>query len=796
MGEKAAEDPNWAHTTVEPDGPRVHSLREHLECVGELSRSFASKWGAGDWAALAGRWHDLGKYSSAFQDYIRSSSAPSEAHVDDAAIDASAPPAGRKRVDHSTAGAMYVRAWAKEQGLAREDQWCVNAVAWAIAGHHAGLADAAELTARLDSRGQWLLDEARPRAPADLLAARTPARVTRAAVPDKVAVKDRSAAAHRKVELWTRMLFSALCDGDFLDTEAFFDARRSEARSSAAVTMGELAERLHEHMASIERGSDDGPVARVRRAVRSQCIEKATSTPGFFTLTVPTGGGKTLASLSFALEHAKLHGKDRLVVAIPFTSITEQSADAFRTALGDRAGVVLEHHSAFDDAGLVAKRAESGAARRAIFRETAWNRLASENWDAPIVVTTTVQLFESLFSNRSGRCRKLHRLANSVLVLDEAQTVPLKYLRAILEVLETLVQDFGTTVVVCTATQPAWDLPVLGESRITDQREIYSGHREAFDVLRRVRVRWPETEQPTPYRALATEIARERDALAIVHKRADAQELCRLVDEVIGDHSTVHLSALMCGEHRRSVLRSIRERKARGEPVRAIATQLVEAGVDIDFAVVFRALAGLDALAQAAGRCNREGRLGREGGELRVFDAETLPPNGPLQDGYHCAKAMLGLARSQRRALDLFDPAVMNEYFERFYRQNVAELDTREVQQLRSALNFRSVAEAVRIIDEWAVPVVVPWGDGPSLVSELQRGMAAGAPPGRWLRKLQSYSVNVKRELVDEWMRDGRVLSAGEVVLYIPTVFKDAYGERFGLDVERLGVVSPGATVL
>jgi CRISPR-associated endonuclease/helicase Cas3 len=798
MGEEAAVEGHWAHTLVDRDGAhRVHSLRDHLECVGAMASRFAAKWSAGEWASIAGRWHDLGKYSRAFQDYIRTSSAPSEAHVDDAATEgepASAP--GRKRVDHSTAGAAHVMAWAREQRVDRANQWCADAVAWAIAGHHAGLADAAELKARLESRGQWLLDEASVHAPTELLAASIPASCALSRIDAKVTGPARTAARMRKVEFWTRMLFSALCDADFLDTEAFFDSRRTDARGGTTITMGELEEKLHLHMASVERASADGDVARVRRAVRAQCIERAASPPGFFTLTVPTGGGKTLASLSFALEHAKLHAKDRVIVAIPFTSITEQSADAFRTALGDSAGVVLEHHSAFDDATIVARRTESGAGRRAIFRETAWNRLASENWDAPVVVTTTVQLFESLFSNRSSRCRKLHRLANSVIVLDEAQTVPLQYLRAILEVLETLVQDFGASVVVCTATQPAWELPVLGASRITTQREIYTDHREAFDALRRVRVAWPTSEEPTPYRQLADQVAKEHDALAIVHLRADAQRLCRLVDEVLGDRSTVHLSALMCGEHRRAILRSIRARKKRGEPVRAVATQLVEAGVDLDFAVVFRALAGLDAIAQAAGRCNREGRLGREGGVLCVFEAETLPPNGPLRDRYAIAREMLRFARSRGETLDLFAPEVINEYFDRTYRNYVEQLDAREVQDLRARLEFRSTAAAVKIIDEWAVPVVVPWGEAPELVSELQRGMAAGAPPGRWLRRLQGYSVNVRRDLVDEWMRDGRVSSAGDVVLYVPTVFAGAYDERFGLDVENLGVVDPSLTVL
>jgi CRISPR-associated endonuclease/helicase Cas3 len=549
-------------------------------------------------------------------------------------------------------------------------------------------------------------------------------------------------------------------------------------------------------MQAVEAVAREGSVSTIRREVRQACLAAAKTSPGIFSLTVPTGGGKTLASLSFALEHAAKHGMDRVVVAIPFTSITEQSADAYRRVLADESSIVLEHHSAFDDALLVSRRRASGAGSRAIFRETSWNRLASENWDAPLVVTTTVQLFESLFSNRSGRCRKLHRLARSVIVLDEAQTVPVRYLDAILDVLKTLVRDYGASVVLCTATQPAWGPEVLGARGIPAMHEIYPNHRQAFSVLRRVRVQWPSSLEPTPYEQIAREMASRDDAMAIVHLRDDARKLCTLVDDVVGDDRCVHLSALMCAEHRRAVLRSVRERKARREPVRLVATQLVEAGVDLDFAVVFRAMAGLDALAQAAGRCNREGLLGVEGGLLRVFVAETEPPRGPLQDGLDVARTMLAIAQAEGRTLDLFDPETVREYFTRYYRATSTDHDKREIQELRAAWNFATVAEQVRIIDEWAVPVVVPWGEGPTLLTELQRALDAGAPPGRWLRKLQAYSVNVRRELVDQWLKEAKVVAIGECALAIPSVFRGAYSERFGLDVEQLGVVSVGDTVL
>lgn len=795
MAREIDEEEFWAHTHSEAGERRVHSLREHLERVGEIAGGFAARFGAHEWAALAGRWHDLGKYGEAFQRYIRESSEPSEAHVDegDSSTDGAVSP-GRRRVDHSTAGAKWALEWAQSVSVERSQMQCVNAVAWAIAGHHAGLSDRADLLARLQSRGTARLAEVRDRAPDDLQSASRPEQVE--LVMPEAEPRELQSARMRQWEFWTRMLFSSLCDADFLDTESFFDASRSDARRGADVSMAALSARLREQMQAIEAGAREGSVSTVRRDVRQACLVAASKSPGIFSLTVPTGGGKTLASLSFALEHAATHGMDRVVVAIPFTSITEQSADAYRTALSDESSIVLEHHSAFDDALLVSRRRASGAGSRAIFRETSWNRLASENWDAPLVVTTTVQLFESLFSNRSGRCRKLHRLARSVIVLDEAQTVPVRYLDAILDVLKTLVRDYGASVVLCTATQPAWGPAVLGARGISAMHEIYPAHREAFSALRRVRVQWPSSLEPTPYEKIARELAARDDAMAIVHLRDDARTLCTLVDEVVGDDRCVHLSALMCAEHRRAVLRSVRERKSRREPVRLVATQLVEAGVDLDFAVVFRAMAGLDALAQAAGRCNREGLLGVEGGLLRVFVAETDPPRGPLQDGLAVARTMLAIAQSEGRTLDLFDPEIVREYFTRYYRATSTDHDKREIQALRAAWDFATVAEQVRIIDEWAVPVVVPWGEGPSLLTGLQRAIDAGAPPGRWLRKLQGYSVNVRRDLVDKWLKEAKVVAVGECALAIPSVFRGAYTERFGLDVEQLGVVSVSDTVL
>ncbi|MBI5515427.1 MAG: CRISPR-associated endonuclease Cas3'' [Deltaproteobacteria bacterium] len=799
-------DGHWAHTDRSGGSGtlRVHDLREHLNGTERRAREFAEAFDSAEWAAIAGRWHDLGKYSRAFQDYLRESSGESRGDGDSAHLEESPPEdergtekdtPQRKRVDHSTAGAQHALEWAAKNKTERAAA-LAQSVAFAIAGHHAGLADQAALAGRMRSRGAARFAEVSKIAPNELLERAVPVPPGWAErLPDEDDNK-------RRWEFWTRMLFSALCDADFLDTEEFFDGRRAELRENARSLEG-LADVLGRAMNEVEARVDkDNAVQWVRREVRAACVERASLPPGFFTLTVPTGGGKTLASLTFAIEHARRHGLRRVVTAIPFTSITEQTADAFRAGLGgDLEGTVIEHHSAFDDERLALSEDRSGTmndrrSRRRALRETVWNRLASENWDAPIVVTTTVQLFESLFARRTSRCRKLHRLARSVVVLDEAQTVPARLLLPIIDALKTLVRDYGATVVLCTATQPAWGTDVLGAGGIAGATEL-SPDRGSFEVLRRVRVTWPDAPTPTPYDSLAKELAREGDVLAIVHRRADARTLVEAVDRETGEANTVHLSALLCPAHRREVLRSIRERKARREPVRAVATQLVEAGVDLDFAKVYRALAGIDAMAQAAGRCNREGLLGREGGELRVFVAETEPPPGILQRALGVSRTLWAEARQRGRSLDLFDPETYRRYFEALYRGEGSDLDAGEVQALRASWRFEAVADAVKLIDEWAQPVVVPYGDAEALITNLERSEALGLPPPRGVfRKLQSYSVNVPRRQVAAWVAAGTVRIVRETIVQIPAVFAGAYDKRFGLDVERVGDLPPEVGVL
>ncbi len=738
-----------AHTRGAGD---THDLLDHLRGTAALARDFAAPFGAGEAAYVAGLWHDLGKYAPAFQAKLR---AARDSALNDE--DAEAQRAAAQKVDHSTAGAVH----AATKGLAG------SLVAFAIAGHHAGLADQPDLGTRLKEKAP-LLDVARAGGvPTDLLEAPLVADLdfARGLPPDE---------AKRRLEFWTRMVFSALCDADFLDTEAFMDAGRAAQRPTP-VPLSSLAAALDAFVASKENGAASA-VNDARRTVRLACEARAMDGRGLFTLTVPTGGGKTLAAMNFALRHAVAHGLERVIVAVPYNAILEQNAAVYRAAfasLGDE--VIVEHHSALDPD-----------------RESFRNKLASENWDAPVVVTTTVQLFESLYARRPGACRKLHRLARSVIILDEAQTLPPKLLPAILDGLRELTARYGSTVVSCTATQPAFRKTPHLPCGLDGMREIVPDPAALFTALRRVAIELPGDAPAVTWTALAADIAREDDVLAIVHRRSDARELLDAVDAAVGHRETVHLSALQCPAHRSALLDDVQRRKAAGQPVRVVSTQLVEAGVDLDFATVFRALAGFDALAQAAGRCNREGR--RALGAVRVFRAPTQPPPGVLRSGLDVAMNLL----RELPDLDVLAPDAQRRYFERLYKNVGAEKDAKGIQELRARLLFASVAEAFTMIeDDWSAPVVVPFGDGATLLDRLRHGGPDSADR-RTLRKLQRFTVSVPRRAHDELLRRGHLERVAEAVTAVPAHRRSAYDPRVGLDLSILadGAADIGALVV
>ncbi|MBI4183004.1 MAG: CRISPR-associated endonuclease Cas3'' [Proteobacteria bacterium] len=737
-GKPSSDENAIAIAHVAPDGRR-HDLKAHLAAVAAGARQAAEAFGAGDYAEIAGLWHDLGKYSSAFQHYIGAA----------AAEDASAETVPG-RVNHSSAGAVWA---VKRFGTLG------RILAYVIAGHHAGLPDwsagaggQGALESRLKNDAPWL--EA-------ALAAKPPAALLERPLPD-------TRPGRVDPSLWIRMLFSALVDADFVDTERFFEPDKGAARSQFPGL-----DRLWEEFVRFKERELDpcrhsSPVNALRAEVLGHCLAKAEEVPGLFSLTVPTGGGKTLSSLGFALRHATRHGLRRVIYVIPFTSIIEQTADVFRGVFARLGNVVVEHHSNLDPDDRK--------------RWTTATRLASENWDAPLIVTTAVQFFESLFAARPSRCRKLHNVAGSVVVLDEAQLLPRDFLKPILHGLRELMRTYGSTVVLCTATQPALD------PRPHDKFEGLSGRREIVpDVpalyarLKRVEVEMPaDLVRPTDWPELAAALEKEPTVLCIVDRRADARRLCELLPA-----GAVHLSGLMCGAHRAKTIAEIKATLDASRSLRVVSTQLVEAGVDLDFPAVYRALAGLDSIAQAAGRCNREGRLPRPG-RVRVFVPPAPPPPGLLRQGAEAARQALAAG-----ATDPLAPEVFERYFRHLYWMHAHGLDTERILECLKPHDhslqfaFRTAAEKFRLIPEESVPVVVPYGErGQALVRALRY-----ADPSRdLLRRLQRLTVTVPRRVHAELVRQ-RVVEVWEMPWPDLSVLRDEhlYDDRLGLmtDLQR-----------
>lgn len=718
-----------------------HELTDHLASVARLAASFVVEAGR-PWAHAAGLWHDLGKFRPGFQRYVLQDA---DAHIEERG------PAQRER-SHSAAGALHaIRTLSQQAGApGRRAGWLLANL---IAAHHAGLYDGSELADRLAGGGKADSEREYEEAhsacaahAADLLAVSAdldPARLWQT-------IPGLAQGEPLAQSLWLRMLFSALVDADFLDTEAYFN-RDQAARRSGFAPLAEYLQRLDAHLDGIAAsvraaGREADAVMLARAQVLAECRAAAGAPPGVFSLQVPTGGGKTLASLAFALRHAVAHGLERVIVAIPYTSIVEQTADVLAGIFGREA--VVEHHSQADDSAQ---------------RETARSRLACENWDAPLVVTTNVQLFESLFAARTSRCRKLHRLRASVIVLDEAQTLPPPFLQPTLDALRLLVNHYGATVVSCTATQPVLDdirrfdpaASLRGLVRDgSGPRPIVRAVAPLYAQLERVRLHWPaDLDAPDDIGAVAARLAAEPAVLAIVNTRRDAADLVQALDAAAPDREpALHLSAAMCGQHRADVIAEIRRRlqqRLAGDqrPLRVVATQLVEAGVDIDFPVVWRALAGLDAIAQAAGRCNREGRLGPGGGRVHVFVRPIPPVLTALVRAAQATRAVLPQPRPVSLAPELFDA-----YFRHWYGQ--FNLDERQVVAMLRAspdfdLKLRSASRAYRLIDdEDQVAVVVPWVHAQELSERVAAALSAlqSRRAERWhLRVLQRCVVQARR---------------------------------------------------
>ncbi len=672
-------DDLYAHSIPgRPEGD-WQALEEHLLAVAQMAEQFAQPFGSGGWAWNAGWLHDLGKATNAFQGYLRRSN-----DLDDSEYDSDG-----STSNHASTGSAYA--------VARLQAPIGQTLAYLSAGHHAGLPDwysadtgAAALTMRL-KEGEANLAHL-------LIDANEVQQLLRTVSKPAFVKRD-------NFHLWLRMLFSCLVEADFLDTEGFLDREKTCQRGGFADLM-QLADVFFRSLDSKEKDAPPTLVNRIRSQIRQACETVANETPGLFSLAVPTGGGKTLSSMAFALRHAAKYGQRRIIYVIPYTSIIEQTAGVLKDIFGPEN--VVEHHSNLDPN-----------------KETERSRLAAENWDAPIIVTTNVQFFESLYAAKPSRSRKLHNIVNSVVILDEAQLIKPELLDPCVQVINELSRNYGVTLILSTATQPA--LPGLDPPHpiIGSPSELYAELKRTEIVVPsdlQTHIDWPD---------LAGEIQSHRQVLCIVNSRRDCYELFRCMPE-----GTIHLSALMCGDHRSEVITRIKKLLNDGEPCRVISTQLVEAGVDIDFPVVYRALAGLDSIAQAAGRCNREGKLAQLG-QVHVFVPPKPAPSGILRKGEDKARELFSIPD-----FDVQAPASFTRYFELFYAsvvdhgscfKELLEKDCPNV-QLRTAASKFSIID-----DQGQQSVLVRWGKSEKYLDELRRI----GPRRENLRQLQRFTVNL-----------------------------------------------------
>jgi CRISPR-associated endonuclease/helicase Cas3 len=695
----------YAHSLEGEPPPKWQKLEDHLRQTAKLAEQFASEFGSGGWGYLAGLWHDLGKYSSAFQRKITSSQ-DAEAHIE-----------ARSRVDHSTAGALYA---------IQQFEIAGRIFAYIAAGHHAGLADwEADQTGNASLSQRTINKELLQ----TVLTANIPTFLLERDFPEEKPIGHDPA-------FWIRLLFSCVVDADFLDTESFINPKQSLIRGGYP-SLETLLSSFFNYMNEKQVSAPVTKVNEIRADVLSRCEKMAVSPPGVFSLTVPTGGGKTLSSMAFALRHAAAHSLRRIIYVIPYTSIIEQTADQFRQIFGD---AIIEHHSNLE----VTDEA----------KETIRSRLACENWDAPVVVTTSVQFFESLFANRPSRCRKLHNIVGSVVILDEVQLLPPEFLKPILRTLDELRKNYHVTLLLSTATQPAFaphDGPGFKFEGLSDVQEIMEDPEGLYAILRRVEINVPKSaHEPIAWEELAEELSSHSSVLCVVSRRDDCRKLWSLMPE-----GTIHLSALMCGAHRSKKIEEIKKRLHLGLPIRVISTQLVEAGVDVDFPVVYRAMAGLDSIAQAAGRCNREGLI--DMGMVKVFVPPTQPPVGVLRQAAEIGSRLLSECEG-----DPLAPHRFTDFFKQLYWLQGDQLDKHDIcddLQMSADLrcSFRSAASKFKIIDDHLqAPVIVSYGDkGRSLINQLN---VSG--PERWLlRQLQRYVVNLpiyehKRLLAEKTIRE------------------------------------------
>jgi CRISPR-associated helicase Cas3/CRISPR-associated endonuclease Cas3-HD len=722
---------NYAHSKKDTAREKWHLLRDHLLSVGSMAGEFAKPFNSDQWANICGVLHDIGKYSKEFQNYICTiNENPSQ-----------------KKVDHSSAGAQLVNELSNGKGPGK-------ILAALIAGHHAGLPDFyspsnSSLSARLKKTIPDYSDT-----DTDILNQN----ITKLTLPTKI--------INKPIDLfiWMKMLYSCLVDADFLDTEKFMSPQRANTRNQDVHITEELLSKFNKHMEELSSKSESkseinntSVVHNHRQSVLKNCVKASELGKGFFSLTAPTGAGKTLSSLSFALNHVVKHSMDRIIYAIPFTSIIDQNAKVFREVLGKE--YIIEHHCNYDS-------------MKDDIEDT-----GTENWDMPIIVTTNVQFFESLFSNRSSRCRKLHNIINSVIILDEAQALPRHILLPTLDALKVLVEHYNCTIVLCTATQPALVKRPSFENGIENVHEIIKDPEHLYNSLRRTIF---SNFGKLTHETLVSKISEHKQSLTVVNTRKYARHLYESLKADQPGGTYFHLSTLMCPVTRSKVLEQVHEKLDNGEECTVISTSLIEAGVDIDFPVVFRHMAGLDSIIQSGGRCNREGKLDQ--GNVFVFVLDSLDKNKQLEVQ---STTYMEIIKNLKENKEMDSLSTIYKYFSRILWKAGDALDVKGICKLIEAgkygeFPFKEISDCYKLIDTITIPIIIP------LTNEIQNlisGLEIGFISRSISRKLQKYSVSVYPYEFKELQSVGAINCIDDK--YNVLVRQDFYSAEIGLLIRK-----------
>lgn len=689
---------------------RVQSLTDHLDGTMRLAEGFGAGMGLGAEAGILGAIHDEGKDTAAFQDYIY----------------------GRKqgRVDHSTAGAKSFF----ENG---HIGWLQLIGGFCVAGHHTGIPD---LGSEVDCAGTSTLNGRMKKC---IPSIRHPQRYLIDSTCLDVDhlntfIENRNAL---DVMILTRMLFSCLVDADFLDTEAFMN--NQPVRKNEFSSLNEIAAMFWSRLEEDGYFRPKNALNEKRCEILHTCMRKGEGKQGLYSLTVPTGGGKTISSMAFAMKQAMKWQKERIIYVIPYLSIIEQTADVFRAFLGNHA--VLESHSQVDYDSLLEEGSEEAG------RVAERMKLAAENWDAPVVITTNEQFFESLYANKTSRCRKLHNIANSIIILDEAQMMPVDFLKPCLHVLEQLVHYYGCTVVLCSATQPELGRYLQKNPIQKNPIEIMENVGELFQFFKRVTF---DIDGETDYAEIAKKLDECEQVLCIASTKKEAEKIFELLDG-----EAMYLSTNLCPAHRREIIREMKTRLQDGKPCRVVSTSIISVGVDIDFPVVYLQYTGLDSLIQGAGRCNREGRQSLQKSRAHIFWTKESKKSLFMRK----EKQVTDMIRKKYNAEEMTEPSAIRTYFENWYQSNEGNLDYREIEKLAQSLSFAEIGKRFHLINDSTKSVFIPFDEKARNIKEQ---LMMGNRSRQLMRAAGAYMINVRYSKTQGQSDFMKLLTQGQIEMF------------------------------